>query len=636
MRPLGLVINSRRGPIEPTYLPLDDPILVLYGLNGAGKSFVLDALKAGFSGLVPDRLRTTEISLLAELPALDDAWPNGLSWAFQAVTRNEISHYELFERLEEQLDLAWEQRWLTGYFDWFQERRELASEFARSRLFLVQPFGVEVPAWELSPAVVPSKGTPAAAAMLDMLESSEDEDAVAQSPVQSLWSNWPEDPLQPPEAPTLLHSEAYTVSVSGRSVLWQQPIAEPVAADIDRATAVALKDVLDRQGSALEHLAAKVQQEANVLYAALLRDAPMLELEVRPQYDWLTREPLRWVARRTHGDEPVRLAWLSQAESRWAQLAIRVVLSSSPTPLVILDEPEAALHRAAESHMARAVADLCSEGSARFVLSTHSPELLDSRDNTRYLVRRKSTQHPGGLVPFTGAALDAMEELGIHPSDLLRRTRAFLLVEGEHDVAVLGGWFSSEFRELGVEVLPLRGASKLKSVLDSRFLFDYTDAMLVPFLDDVDVSRIRRAWETATHAMKTKQASAVIDDLMAELRDVESKGAEYFAPFLTRALEIGRDSRVFPLGIQKNDILDYLPVNHVVPTATSWQSLRDDLRSAKRGVEPSETEFKKWLTKSLAADLSPEAIRSVAAMSTPPSEIRELIEQLRRRLDSSA
>ena len=238
----------------------------------------------------------------------------------------------------------------------------------------------------------------------------------------------------------------------------------------------------------LEGLAETVQREANRLYAVLHRDAPALELSVRPQREWLTEQPVQWVARRTPGDDPVGVAWLSHAESRWAQLAIQIALTQTPTPLVILDEPEAALHRAAEAHMAGGIAELASDGRARFVLSTHSPELLDSRAGARYLVRRRSPDHEGELVPFTGAALHAMEELGLNPSDLLRRTRGFMLVEGEHDVAALTGWFADEFTDLGVEVLPLRGASKLKTVLDSRFLFEYTEAVLFPLLDATWIS----------------------------------------------------------------------------------------------------------------------------------------------------
>lgn len=69
MRPLGVIIKmgSRRF-LEDTYLPLDDDLTVLYGVNGAGKSFVLESVTSCYSGLRAQRHDSVSTFLLAQLP----------------------------------------------------------------------------------------------------------------------------------------------------------------------------------------------------------------------------------------------------------------------------------------------------------------------------------------------------------------------------------------------------------------------------------------------------------------------------------------------------------------------------------------------------------------------------------------
>lgn len=655
MRPQGLILGQSRGPLEATYLPLQDPMTVLYGLNGAGKSYVLDALRDSLSGVASDRLRGATTFLVATVPEDPELWSMGLTSAFESITGDPMMAHEWQEGLEEQLSLAWGRMWRNGYHDEFLMKDDLAGEFARSRTFLVRPAGRETPSWELRPLVIPSMGTPATSAFLRRLRDLDDEDAVTLAPVYELWR----DTRQPPDAPTILYSESFaftaTSSADSSWLMWGDVIVEGTDEDIDQVTASAIQrhlqgqdglEVLNRLSETLgvatqvagdvnrDSLVGDIQARANCYYATMLRDAPALELELRPPTEWLTRTAVRWVAKRFRAEQAVPVGWLSHAERRWAILAIRLALSRSSAPLMVLDEPEAALHRTAEAHMAAALASLASESQASILVSTHSPELLDSRGATRVLVRRRTQEQPGALVPFTGAVLEAMEDLGLQPADLLRRTRAFLLVEGEHDVAVLMGWFATELAALGVDILPLRGGSKLRTVLDSRFLFDYTDALLFPFLDDMDVERVQELWTNATRSIKTARASDVIDTLRGELRRMPSKGTEYIDAFLTRALQLGREARVFPLGVRRADILDYLPVTEIVPTASSWEALRAELKAAKRGVEPTETEFKDWLRRSYKADLSPEALAAVASNSRPAEEITHLMDQVRDALQS--
>jgi hypothetical protein len=88
-------------------------------------------------------------------------------------------------------------------------------------------------------------------------------------------------------------------------------------------------------------------------------------------------------------------------------------------------------------------------------------------------------------------------------SDLLRRQRVILLVEGLHDQIVLEGLLGDELRRSRVHMVPIRGGRQLPAALESQLLFDFTDALIVPVLDNLsaehvnDVWRAPRGWLTA-------------------------------------------------------------------------------------------------------------------------------------------
>src|SRR4051812_14367296 len=145
LEPLALLIGGYRSPIESTYLTLEDPLTVLYGLNGAGKSFVLDALRSCLRGITSPRMRSTTTYVLARVPEDYERWPIGLSNAFKSVTNEEVvpGHF-LYERLTERLRTSWQPAWDLGYHDDLPIKDELAEEFGRSGLMLIRPVGLEI------------------------------------------------------------------------------------------------------------------------------------------------------------------------------------------------------------------------------------------------------------------------------------------------------------------------------------------------------------------------------------------------------------------------------------------------------------------------------------------------------------
>lgn len=345
-----------------------------------------------------------------------------------------------------------------------------------------------------------------------------------------------------------------------------------------------------------------------------------------------------WTAARFEGDGPLSLNRLSSAEQRWANLSIRLAFAEAtdqrfaPTPATIwllLDEPERGLHRTAEARMARGIRER-SRTNLRAVLATHSPELLDHGIGEVNYVRRRSPDRPGAVVSMRDFH-PVREDLGLNPSDMLRRTRGIALLEGEHDLEVLAGMIGPELERLGVALLPTRGAAKLKTVVDSRFLYEFTDATLFPILDELS-GPVAALWEDLVAAARTTPASDLIGRLQSELKRFPGKGHEYLAEFLSTSLKNGTFDRVLPLGIPQSDVLACLPVQAFAPKAESWEEVRDLATRSRGGTPPSETEFKKFLRTQYGADLSAENIRRVAEQAPEHPDIKALLAAIAERL----
>jgi hypothetical protein len=233
-----------------------------------------------------------------------------------------------------------------------------------------------------------------------------------------------------------------------------------------------------------------------------------------------------------------------------------------------------------------------------------------------------------------GAFEDVRSDLGLNPSDMLRRTRGIALVEGEHDLQVLQGAIGNDLEALGVRLLATRGGQRLKTVVDSQFLYEFTDAVLFPILDDLTLEPVVELWQRVNLAARTRPTSEVIDELRDELGSLPGKGREFLEQFLTKSLQNGTFDRVQPLGIPQTDVLLCLPVNQFVPDVESWEQLREEARRTRGQDEVSETEFKEFLTKRKKgrADLSAENIRRIAEISSPHPDVTALLAAMAERL----
>lgn len=392
--------------------------------------------------------------------------------------------------------------------------------------------------------------------------------------------------------------------------------------------------------SILAEFVAELEASVNSELASVLLDAPKATLRLSRSVQPFATEPAFWTFGRN-----LPLEALSTAEARWATRIICEAITRQARELAlgsdhdrsllyVIDEPEAALHRAAEAHMAAAIRRRASSGAAMLV-ATHSPELLDAPEGHLTEVKKNAAGHGRSLVQSLDLSdRGALDDLGLVPSDLLRWPRVILLVEGEHDAALLDAFLGHRLRTARVKVVPLHGGAKLPQTVDSQVLFDHTDAHVVAMLDNLRAERLTDVWRRATElAIRGDVGGAKTAVLEGLPDDQRKKGdeANYMRTWLIRALDAGLASRATPFALSEVDVIRYLPVSCFVPKATSWAALdaqHQEERADTSRKTPVPADFKRWLEQRFKVSITPKVLRDAAAAADPPRDFELLMKTL--------
>lgn len=691
LEPRGVVYGGEGTPLAETWVDLSAGSQVFYGLNGAGKTRLLEAIAGALTGIAAGG------RILARIPTDDERVSNVLVWALGEMLAGDVGAVDtsedwssLVETFEQQLKADFERRNLLHALDTFETWGDYAAlnwdglleSMASTQWWLFTPTGSigSTGSWKANPVVlideIDGNWKEHLAALHDLYrhEYHPLPQSVGFAP---LWWNEPPAGAPPGIVGTLLERFTSKDVLHGQEMGWPfglvvtDKTGDPAISTRRHLAACQPDSDEDVQDGSLARLPISRDHElvartetiannANTLLSDLLDDAPALSLSLGTEDEWFLGASCQWSATRLHDDDAMPLPALSFAEQRWARVAIGLSLVTGsrlePDPVeeidrialqpetdhdllarfaltwLLLDEPERGLHRTAEAQMARGLSNLAERG-VRVVAATHSPELLDQSLGEVSFVRRRSVKGPGAVLPMS--RFDPIRDsLGLNPSDLLRRTRGIALVEGEHDREVLRGMIGSELDDLRVRILTVRGSTRLKAVVDSQFLYEFTDAVLFPILDGVGLGDLTVMWEWHVAQARTSPISDVVSSLVAKLRDRFGDSGRHLGEFLGPSLKNGTFDRVLPLGIPQRDVLECLPVTSFVAGAVTWSELRAAGAANHRGVAPNETEFKEYL-RSRGADLSEEHIGQVARASVHP-DIKALVAAMAERLSGGS
>lgn len=354
----------------------------------------------------------------------------------------------------------------------------------------------------------------------------------------------------------------------------------------------------------------EVESNANRFLSTLLEHAPTVHFELGGPEDWLHGRG-GWRAVDPWSGATVELDALSRAQRRYSELAIRLALHAAEdltTPLVFVqDEPESGLHRSAEEHLMDGLTKLIVEGrSVVSIVATHSAAALNNpRVHPVHVVRGASGRTELRVMPsFTRDHLHiqlAPETLGVPPATLLQMIRVFVCVEGLHDEAVLEGLFSSELDQMRAQVVRMSGASNTKAVIDAQLIFQFTSAPIVVVLDNISQGALS-AWEAA-------RAASLAGEEKAARRQLELLGAfdggeaAWLRELGERCLATGTWHRVHVFGLSLPDIVCYLPSPIV---GAKW----DDLIAAWRRSSERPANIKEWVEREHGTRLSIKSVRA--------------------------
>jgi predicted ATP-dependent endonuclease of OLD family len=132
----------------------------------------------------------------------------------------------------------------------------------------------------------------------------------------------------------------------------------------------------------------------------------------------------------------------------------------SPGLVVLLDDPEAHLHPAAQTTFAKVLVERARDTGGQVIFATHSPAVLDAvPDNQIFEVVQVNGASQVRRLLTRNKVLDSLRDLGYRPS-LLRMADAVLLLEGPTDQAAVRAWWKTlydEEPEPRIALLPVGG-----------------------------------------------------------------------------------------------------------------------------------------------------------------------------------
>lgn len=531
-----LGVTVRKGPAKDVHILLEPGVTVLCGRNGSGKTTILRALEGALRGFPPF---AGDLHCRLPTPSRCDE---------VELARVVLGHFSFGvgkpfteKDLRSSARASGPNRWhgedgVAAHLWGGREPSALATEIAEQGLVGFTPAGTrEDPFWSVSVDAHPGEASAALRAELH---------ALAEHARAGTWDELSDDDpgaavlsmceMPHPDESTWGHSwaPARISYVSGTMYLTvPMVISETDPLDVDRATFEAARSgaggkalsggsvgdeptlatwILER----LDHFGV----QADELYRQLFVDAPVLRCSPLPPAQWFEgAAPVRWEARDHASGCWLPLEALSRGEQRWARVAIRATLigqrKDGPPGVVILDEPEAAMHPLAVRHMVTGLKALVSTLNVHVVVATHSPELLEDPDLRLVLVSRDAARGTS-TEEIDAPKREHAERLGCSVADLLQRHRVVLLVEGEHDRIVLQEVIGEGLDRARVHVVALRGGKELLPVAGADLLFDMTEAVFVVVLDAIRSESFTARWQRAIREIEDDRPAAA-----ASLRD---------------------------------------------------------------------------------------------------------------------
>lgn len=679
----GVLIDAAP-PLGVLWVPLHEGLTVFYGRNGAGKSRLLRAITAALRGeAIDDGVASLHLSLadyggtwnphllyqLARRVESNTRFARGRAASGGALTGDEIFQASRVFVPPDEEDDDWVARTAHRLAELVplavRDDVRLAEGHCHTpRLVLTAVGTPDEPAWEVHVSVVPSDRSEFFHEQVARWRPEAlDRPFRRGNPPWAVRRNWPESltlltpGLAEPSAPVPVvvgqlsdpdgdlgsddHLDARDVlncrDASDDSDLERQTLEAIVAA----ATAFGVVDLIEFASNddfepspaVAEQLAFLGQRATWFLQFLSGDDLGRLEPRLLHPIRWLVGRTVQWIGVDPYGNE-LPVSSLGAGSQRWANLAISMTLRSSRSAnpaIFVIDEPERALHSAAQLQVAKAMTSvmLADDGIDHVVVAgivaSHSPAFLANPDARLVHVSRGTNGNVRlDEIDVTIGVEALVGQLGISHTDALLTVRTFVYVEGEHDHSILMALFGDVFRNRHAIVRTMRGAANVGAHLTADHILAYSDAKIRVVLDRIG-GLAAQEWGQAVAAFRDGNlttARRILDALPKPGRGGEAK---WLSAAGVAALSRGQLDRIELVGLDKPDILQYLPVETIVPEPTSWGQLAAEWRA-----DPQRGDFKDWLRSRKGAKFDSAKLAEIAERLDPTdlADICKVVEGL--------
>ena len=386
-----------------------------------------------------------------------------------------------------------------------------------------------------------------------------------------------------------------------------------------------------RLADAVSSHAGLLSRSASSIVNTLAGRPLSLRCKVLNPNSWLSRQPVLWTAIDDQGVE-IPIASLGSGLARWSRLAISIALNGGDMlrpAVVIVDEPERALHSAAQRDTAEAFQNALDEQQLlgvslhAAIVATHSPAFLALPDAHLVHVVRGTNGDVELKDLDTTVGVEALTaDLGITRSDALLTIRTFLFVEGEHELAVLSAIFGEAMQRRHIVMLPMRGAANIGGYVTAQNLLTYSDATIRVVVDRMGI-QAEEKWNEARAAFAHGDRNAA-SRAVHKLEGMRGDRFNWLFDAARAGLECGYLDRIELVVLDEVDIIKYLPVAEFVPGAESWEELDQEYAQLKHPRPV----YKAWLKQSKGATVSGPRLNEIAYRCEPTGDISRAIENL--------
>jgi hypothetical protein len=224
-------------------------------------------------------------------------------------------------------------------------------------------------------------------------------------------------------------------------------------------------------------------------------------------------------------------------------------------------------------------------------------------------------------------------ELGLAPAEVLQLVNPFIVVEGEHDKVIMDAWLGDSVGHRNPDVIAMRGASNLVTILDSTLLFEYTTAHVIVILDAIsNASDFAETWAKAREFANETNIAAALAEIHS-LRQALGRNATYeqqvLLEFATQAVRAGHQRRLELFGFKRRDIVEYFPPDSF-GLEGDWDMLWNQYQNLRDGGRTTMS-FKVWLSARHEAEITMESLLA-AFEAGRAADLQPELEELRKLL----